>query len=102
MFTSTVAARVSVRWTPPSCAPTWSTPTARSSWSRPTAGRSDASPSRRPVPRACGALGLGALTAYFLRLHRTGRRPDATWETIARSAPALLNRAAELARHARD
>lgn len=56
---------------------------------------------REPVAptwfRALAGLRLGALTAYFLRLHRTGRRPDATWETIGRSAPSLLERAAALA-----
>lgn len=47
--------------------------------------------------RALAGLRLGTLTAYFLRLHRTGRRPDETWETIGPSAAYMLGRAGELA-----
>lgn len=59
--------------------------------------------SGRPLPhlewyRALAGLRLGTLTAYFLRLHRTGRRPDDTWETIGPSAAPMFDRAASLRR----
>lgn len=46
--------------------------------------------------RALAGLRLGTLTVYFLRLHRTGRRPDETWETIGPSAASMFARATEL------
>lgn len=46
--------------------------------------------------RALAGLRLGTLTAYFLRLHRTGRRPDHTWETIEPSAASMFSRATSL------
>jgi len=46
--------------------------------------------------RALTGPRLGTLTAYFLRLHRIGRRPDETWETIGPSAAYMFARATEL------
>lgn len=46
--------------------------------------------------RALAGLRIGALTAYFVRLHRTGRRPDPTWDVIGPSAPFMLANAAAL------
>ena len=36
---------------------------------------------------------LAALTAHYLRMHRTGQRPDATWEAFGESVPYILGRA---------
>ncbi len=47
--------------------------------------------------RVLAAYRMVALTAHYLRLHRSGRRPDAVWEVIAESVPPMLDRAAELA-----
>ena len=47
--------------------------------------------------RALAGYRMAALTAHYLRLHRSGRRTDAVWEFIAESVPAMLDRAAELA-----
>jgi aminoglycoside phosphotransferase (APT) family kinase protein len=47
--------------------------------------------------RALAGYRMAALSAHYLRLHRSGRRPDAVWELIAESVPPMLDRAAELA-----
>lgn len=39
---------------------------------------------------------LAALTAHYLQMHRSGQRPDATWEGFGRSVPYTLERAVEL------
>ena len=44
--------------------------------------------------RALAGLRLAALTAHYLRMHRTGQRPDATWEAFGTSVPYILGRAA--------
>ena len=46
--------------------------------------------------RAFAGYRLSALTAYYLDLHRRGRRPDPIWENLAESVPFMLARAAEL------
>ena len=51
--------------------------------------------------RALAGYRMAALTAHYLRLHRSGRRPDAVWDLIAESVPPMLDRAAELAAAAR-
>ena len=43
--------------------------------------------------RALAGLRLAALTAHYLRMHRTGQRPDATWEAFGTSVPYILGRA---------
>lgn len=48
--------------------------------------------------RALAGYRMAALTAHYLRLHRSGRRPDDVWERIAESVPSMLARAGELAR----
>ena len=58
------------------------------------------------VPRLLHTYGVGeelphpalteareALTAHYLRMHRSGQRPDATWEAFGESVPYLLGRA---------
>jgi aminoglycoside phosphotransferase (APT) family kinase protein len=47
--------------------------------------------------RAFAGYRLASLTAYYLDLHRRGRRTDAIWENLAESVPFMLDRAAELA-----
>jgi aminoglycoside phosphotransferase (APT) family kinase protein len=47
--------------------------------------------------RALAGYRMAALTAHYLRLHRSGRRPDDVWELIGESVPPMLARAAELA-----
>lgn len=54
-----------------------------------------------PVPdaawfRALAGLRLAALTAHYLHMHRSGQRPDATWEGFGRSVPYMLDRAVAL------
>jgi aminoglycoside phosphotransferase (APT) family kinase protein len=54
-----------------------------------------------PVPdvawfRALAGLRLAALTAHYLHMHRSGQRPDATWEGFGRSVPHMLARALAL------
>lgn len=56
---------------------------------------------RRAVPdlswyRALAAWRLGAIIALNVRLHRTGRRPDPTWEILAAAFPHLIGRACRL------
>ena len=46
--------------------------------------------------RALAGLRLAALTAHYLNMHRSGQRPDATWESFGRSVPYMLERAVEL------
>jgi aminoglycoside phosphotransferase (APT) family kinase protein len=43
--------------------------------------------------RALAGMRLAALTAHYLHMHRTGLRPDATWEAFGDSVPYLLDRA---------
>ena len=43
--------------------------------------------------RALAGLRLAALTVHYLRMHRTGQRPDATWEAFGASVPYILGRA---------
>jgi hypothetical protein len=47
--------------------------------------------------RALAGYRMASLTAHYLRLHRSGRRPDDVWESIAESVPMMLRRARELA-----
>lgn len=46
--------------------------------------------------RAFAGLRLASLTAYYLDLHRRGRRRDDVWEDIGASAPFMLARGAEV------
>lgn len=46
--------------------------------------------------RALACFRFGVITAFNLRLHRTGRRPDPWYETLESSIPALLGRGSEL------
>ena len=46
--------------------------------------------------RALAGLRLAALTAHYLHMHRSGQRPDATWEGFGRSVPYMLDRAVAL------
>lgn len=43
--------------------------------------------------RALAGLRLTALTAHYLRMHRSGQRPDATWERFGVSVPYMAERA---------
>ena len=43
--------------------------------------------------RALAGMRLAALTAHYLRMHRSGQRPDATWEGFGESVPYMLDRA---------
>jgi len=43
--------------------------------------------------RALAGLRLTALTAHYLRMHRSGRRPDATWESFGVTVPYVVERA---------
>jgi prepilin-type processing-associated H-X9-DG protein len=54
------------------------------------ADRYGAAPDDLAWHRALACLRFAAIIAYNLRLHRTGRRVDATWEDYARSASVLL------------
>lgn len=46
--------------------------------------------------RALAGFRLSCITALSLRLHRTGRRPDAAWEVLADSSQHMLDRADEM------
>jgi aminoglycoside phosphotransferase (APT) family kinase protein len=46
--------------------------------------------------RALACYRFAVITAFNLRLHRTGRRPDPWYETLASSIPVLLGRGSEL------
>jgi aminoglycoside phosphotransferase (APT) family kinase protein len=46
--------------------------------------------------RALAGYRFGVITGLNVMLHRTGKRVDPEWEHIARSAPALFGRAADL------
>jgi aminoglycoside phosphotransferase (APT) family kinase protein len=46
--------------------------------------------------RALAAMRLAALTAHYLRMHRSGQRHDATWESFGVSVPYMLDRAVAL------
>lgn len=46
--------------------------------------------------RAYSGYRFGAIAAYNLRLHRTGRRPDPVYEVMATSIPQLFNRGLEV------
>lgn len=46
--------------------------------------------------RALSGYRFGVISCFNVMLHRTGKRPDAEWERIAASVPALFGRAAEL------
>lgn len=46
--------------------------------------------------RAHGGYRLACLTAHYLRLHRTGRRPDPIWEVFGDAFDALVGRAHQL------
>jgi aminoglycoside phosphotransferase (APT) family kinase protein len=48
--------------------------------------------------RAFAGYRLASLTAYYLDLHRRGRRPDPIWENLAESVPYMLERATALTR----
>ena len=43
--------------------------------------------------RALAGLRLAALTAHYLHMHRSGQRPDATWENFGVSVPHMVERA---------
>jgi aminoglycoside phosphotransferase (APT) family kinase protein len=47
--------------------------------------------------RAMACFRFGAIAAFNVRLHRTGRRPDASWERIAPSVTTLFTRGRDLA-----
>lgn len=46
--------------------------------------------------RALAAWRLGAITVLNVRLHRSGRRRDPTWEILAEAYPYLIGRACQL------
>ena len=46
--------------------------------------------------RALGAYKFAIISGFNLYLHRTGKRPDESWEDTALSAPFLMRRALEL------
>lgn len=46
--------------------------------------------------RALSGYRFGAISGLNVMLHRTGKRPDPEWERIARSVPAMFDRACEL------
>lgn len=46
--------------------------------------------------RALAAWRLGAIIAFNVRLHRSGRRPDPTWEILGAAFPHLIRRACRL------
>ncbi len=46
--------------------------------------------------RAYAAYRFGTIAAYNVRLHRTGRRPDPVYETMASSVPVLFQRGLEV------
>jgi len=46
--------------------------------------------------RAYAAYRFGTIAAYNVRLHRTGRRPDAVYETMASSVPVLFQHGLEM------
>lgn len=48
--------------------------------------------------KAYACYRFGVITGFNLRLHRTGRRPDAHWEEIGPSCGSLLRRGLELLR----
>jgi aminoglycoside phosphotransferase (APT) family kinase protein len=47
--------------------------------------------------RAMACFRFGAIAAFNVRLHRTGRRPDPSWEHIAPSVTTLFTRGLDLA-----
>jgi aminoglycoside phosphotransferase (APT) family kinase protein len=50
--------------------------------------------------RALSGYRFGVISGLNVMLHRTGKRPDAEWERIALSVPALFGRACDLLRDA--
>jgi hypothetical protein len=46
--------------------------------------------------QALAGYRLGAISCLNVRLHRTGRRPDAMWEKFALAVPSMFGRAEEL------
>jgi aminoglycoside phosphotransferase (APT) family kinase protein len=46
--------------------------------------------------RAFAGYRFGVITCFNLMLHRRGKRPDATWEETARSAPGMFEHGLEL------
>jgi aminoglycoside phosphotransferase (APT) family kinase protein len=46
--------------------------------------------------RAFAGYRFGVITCFNLMLHRRGKRPDATWEDTARSAPGMFEHGLEL------
>jgi aminoglycoside phosphotransferase (APT) family kinase protein len=46
--------------------------------------------------RALSGYRFGAISGLNVMLHRTGKRPDPEWDKIARSVPAMFDRACEL------
>jgi aminoglycoside phosphotransferase (APT) family kinase protein len=53
---------------------------------------------RTPWYQALAGYRLGAISCLNVRLHRTGRRPDATWEKFALAVPSMFARADALLR----
>jgi hypothetical protein len=41
---------------------------------------------------AAACYRMGAISAYNIRLHRSGRRPDSAWERAAQSVPCMFSR----------
>jgi aminoglycoside phosphotransferase (APT) family kinase protein len=52
-----------------------------------------------PWFRAHGGYRLACLTAYYLRLHRTGKRPDPIWEVFGDGFMPMIERAHQLLDH---
>lgn len=48
--------------------------------------------------RALAGYRIACITAYYFEEHRSGRRPNATWELFGEAFPFLMNRAAGLLR----
>lgn len=93
---------LSMMYDPPSWSPAHR---ARIHWSPPVeliAELYDAASGSRPASldwyRAFAGYRLASLTAYYLHLHRRGRRPDPAWESLAESVPYMLERATALTR----
>ncbi len=49
--------------------------------------------------QALSCYRFGAIAAFSVRLHRTGRRLDPLYEQLAPSVPALFERGRQLASH---
>ncbi|GGC77235.1 phosphotransferase family protein [Chelatococcus reniformis] len=60
------------------------------------AGLSSANLGDLPFYRALAAYRLACLTAYYVELHRSGKRPNPAWDVFADSFPFMVARASAL------